>query len=142
MPNEEFSGDLFSKIDQINQPKEILALFFVGLIGNIFSWLFGIFAPEKLYNFISRFEENLLIFLVYYFLLFLPFLFGYLIGLSTLKIYYGRKKQDLVEEDSFLNSYSDHLKKENKWRIYFLAFVIACVNCALITAFSIISYST
>lgn len=141
MPNEDFSDDLFSKIDEINQPKELLALFLIGLIGNIASWLVGILAPEKLYNFMSRFEDPAHI-LVFYSFLIPPFLFAYLIGLSTLKIYYGRKKQDLVEERSFLNSYSDHLKKENKWRIYFLAFAIACVNCALIAAFSVVSFST
>lgn len=141
MPNEEFTDDLFAKIDEINQPKELTALFLIGLIGNITSWLVGILLPEKLYSFMSRFEDPVDI-LVFYFFLLPPFLFAYLMGLPALKIYYGRKKQDLVEERSFLNSYSNHLKKENKWRIYFFAFVIACVNCILIAAFSIVSFST
>ncbi|MGI9055425.1 MAG: hypothetical protein ACR2F2_06445 [Pyrinomonadaceae bacterium] len=141
MQNEEFSNDLFSKIDEINQPEKSSALFLIGLVGNIASWLVGILAPEKLYNFMSKFKEPADILLLYFFL-FLPFLFAYLMGLSALKIYYGRKKQDLVEENNFLNSYSDHLKRENKWRIYFLSFAIACLNCIFITTFSIISYST
>ena len=50
--------------------------------------------------------------LVLYFFLALAFLFVYLMVLSALKIYIRKKNQDLVEEDNFLNSYSDYLKKK------------------------------
>lgn len=138
-PDEEYSYKLISMVDRINQPKHLVVLFLIGLVGNTASWLFGIFAPEKLYNFMSSFRPPIDSVMFYYFL-FLPFVFGFLMGLSAIKIFYARKNQVIVEKTDFLNGYSSHLQRENTRFSYFFAGIAGSLNCILITFFSVISY--
>ncbi len=138
--SEEFSYNIFSKIEQINQPKKLAVLFLVGLIGNMLSWLFGIFMPEIIYNFINDASQPFGSLAFYYFLIF-PFVSGFLMGLSATKIFYIRRKK-AVDETDFLKGYTDYLQKENTKFTYFIAGIIGGVNCILIVLFTVASYKS
>lgn len=129
---------LTSKFEQTNQTKKLVVIFLVGLSGNTFSWMVGLFKQDVIFRFMNSFAETSQGTAFYYLLAF-PFFFAFLMGLSISKFLFRRKNQAFVSEDDFLNGYSDYLQRENTRLAYFIAGITGGVNAILLT-FSVIAY--
>lgn len=128
---------LTSKFDATHQAKKLALIFFIGLSGNIFSWVVGLFKPEVIYRVMDSSGNSKSV--AFYYLIAIPFFFAFLMGLSLSKFFFRRKNSAIVSEDDFLNGYSDYLQRENNRLAYFIAGITGGVNAILLT-FSVIAF--